>query len=201
MTDLISKLDVLEIPRGDTEKPPLRLDMSKLYIAESRISETRVSNPATASDLMAVFNEASNTGSKYVAWLRYEILRAKRNFDLAKATVMIDKLPTMVSDLKKAGIKDNSDFRAALVDRDPECRMFKDALDTLEATKSFIEAKVKSFERSYWDAKATGKALSEPGLPSLSVPGSSSTSVQGDLGGTQQVSSSLTTSFIGKTKF
>ena len=199
MTDLVNQLQVLEIPRGDLSLPPLQLDMVKLYDAESRISETRTVNAATASELMSVFNEACNTGNKYIAWIKYEILISKKNFDLAKATVIIDRLPDEVAKLKAAGVKDNADFRSALVDRDPDCRAAKDSLDTLEAVKTFIEAKIKSFERSYWDSKENGKRLSEANHPSLSLQlGSVSATPQTlDVLQLEPVSSS----FIGKSKF
>lgn len=208
MTDLVSQVPTLEVPRGDLDSPPLLLDMTKIYQAENRISEIRVANLATAADLQAVFNEACNTGNKYVAWLKYEILRAKRNFDLAKATVMIDKLPLEVAKLKEAGMKDNADFRSAIIDKDPECRSTKDVLDVLEATKTFIEVKVKSFERSYWDTKEHAKKLMgdntippglsvEAGPSSFSVPSSLEQTEQSD----QADSKEATFSFIGVSKF
>jgi len=170
LTDLVNKVEVLEVPRGDLGASPLQLKMAPLYEAELRISETRVSNPATAAELMAVFNEACHTSTKYISWIKYEILRAKRNYELAKATVLIDKLPDEVAKLKEVGIKDNADFRAALVNRDKECRTYKDFLDVLEATKTFIEAKLKTFERSYWDSKENGKRLlSDPAMPNTSI--------------------------------
>lgn len=170
MADLVSQLEVIEVPRGDAKSPPLQLHMKSLYDAESRISETRVSNPATVAELVSVFNGACHISNKYISWLKYEILRAKRNFDLAKASVMIDKLPGHVARLKESGIKDNADFRAALIDTDPECRTYKDTLDVLEAVKAFLEAKLKTFERSYWDSKENGKQLLNGATsPNLSV--------------------------------
>lgn len=157
MTDLVNQINTLEVPRGNIDEGMIRLDMMKIYEAESRISETKVSNPATAAELVSVFNEACNAATKYITWIKYEILKAKRNYDLAKATVIIDILPAEAAKLKDQGQKSNTDFREALISRDPECRKSKDIIDVLEATKAFLEAKVKTFERSYWDAKENVK--------------------------------------------
>lgn len=162
MTDLIIASKILEIPRGDLGLDSLLLDMTKIYEAESRISETRVSNPATSSELTSVFNEACSVSTKYIAWVKYEILKAKRNYDLAKATVIIDKLPDEIAKLKESGLKDNADFRSALIDRDSDCMKYRDISESLEAVKSFLEAKVKTFERSYWDSKENTKKLINP---------------------------------------
>lgn len=162
MTDIVGAHKTLEIPRGDPGLGSLLLDMTKIYEAESRISETRVSNPATSAELTSVFNEACSVSTKYIAWVKYEILKAKRNYDLAKATVIIDKLPDEIAKLKESGLKDNADFRSALIDRDVDCRKYRDISDALEAVKSFLEAKVKTFERSYWDSKENTKKLINP---------------------------------------
>lgn len=166
MTDLISLSTHLEIPRGDAGNGNLSLDMSKIYLAEGRIPETRFSNLATLAELTSVFNEACNVTNKYIAWIKYEILRAKRNYDLAKSTVIIDKLPEEALKLKEFGFKSNTDFRDALITRDKDCATSKDILDTLEATKTFLESKVKTFERAYWDSKENFKRLSSSAMDS-----------------------------------
>ena len=169
MTDLINQAAILELPRGDLNKGSLQLDMSIIYAAESRIAEIRTINPATIADLIATFNEATNVTTKYVSWIKFEILRAKRNYDLAKATVILDKLPAEIARLKESGLKDNADFRSALYARDSECRQTKDIMDALEAAKAFLDAKIKSFERSYWDSKEGVKNLTSAAAPNLSV--------------------------------
>jgi len=159
MSDLLNQSKILEVPRGSLEGLPLQLDMTKLYEAESRMHEITTSNIATVAELKSVFNEACNTGNKYIAWIGGELLNAKRAFDLAKATVILDKLPDEVAKLKAAGLKDNADFRSAMVDRDEECRKVKEIIDVLETVKEFLQAKVKSFDRSYWDSKENAKRL------------------------------------------
>ncbi|RLF66579.1 MAG: hypothetical protein DRN30_01850 [Thermoplasmata archaeon] len=201
MTDLINNLSLLEIPRGDADRGLLQLDMSLIYQAEGRISETRVANPATAAELTATFNEACNTATKYIAWIKYEILRARRNYDLAKATVIIDKLPEEAARMKEAGIKSNPDFREALISRDAECRQSKDIWDALEATKTFIEAKVKTFERSYWDAKENVKKATMASAVATSITANAGYPAPIQDNQVQTLGEPSYGSFIGKAKF
>jgi hypothetical protein len=144
-------------PRGVPGLAPLTLDMSKVYAAESRINETKAVNPMTAPELKATFNEACGITTKYIAWLQYEILMAKKYLALAKAEVILDKLPSKVQELKNAGIKDNSDFREALVARDTSYQNCQNTLYALEAVKALLESKVKTFDRAYWDCKSTAE--------------------------------------------
>lgn len=172
MIDASASNKVLSVPRGGINEPPLQLDLTTIHAAESRIKETRIINSATSAELKSVFNEACNNTTKYIAWVKYEILRAEKAFDLAKATVLIDKLPDMLVEMKKVGIKDNADFRKSIVDRDTECQKMRDILAALEAVKLLLTAKAKSFDRAYWDARNNAEMNSKnPALPGLTMPG------------------------------
>lgn len=143
----------LIVPRGIPGVTPLNLDMSKIYLAESRIQETKAVTPATAPELKATFNEAAAIVSKYIAWVKYEINMAEKYVGLAKAEVIIDKLPEKLKELRERGIKDNADLREALVAQDQQYQDRQNAYFALEATKCLLEAKAKSFDRAYWDCK------------------------------------------------
>ena len=145
------------VPRGIPNLAPLTLDMTKVYIAESRIVETKAVGPATAPELKAVFNEANAIVSKYIAWVKYELNQAQTYIDLAKAEVILDKLPEKLREYKEKGIKDNADLREALVTQDTQYRDRKNAYYALEAVKCLLEAKAKSFDRAYWDCKKDDK--------------------------------------------
>jgi hypothetical protein len=128
--------------------------MKPLHEAENRLSEVRIVSPATAPELTGYFNEVCNLSNKYLAWIEYEIIQAKKNYDLAKATVIleksIDEYERQKIRFKELGVKFNEDFREAMIIKDTECQLRKENVDSLEAVKALIEAKSKSFERAYY---------------------------------------------------
>lgn len=140
------------IPKGKGDGN-FSLDMSRIYLAESRLVETKMVNPATAPELRGTFNEACNETTKFLAWIKYELLVAKKELDLTRAEIVMDKYPEAVKKLREAGMKDNADYRESFVIRDPE---YQDRLNvqlTLEATEKLLKAKAKTFERAYWDCR------------------------------------------------
>jgi hypothetical protein len=146
---MLSGTDLI-IPRGLPDLAPIRLEMQTIYSAEGRLSETKMVNSVTAVELMASFNEASNITSKYLSWVEYEILQAKKTLDLAKATVILDKMPAEAIRLKDSGIKMNEDHRSAMITRDADCQKSLDILNGLEAVKAYLTAKNRTFERGYY---------------------------------------------------
>lgn len=144
---------VLEIPRGGPNSSPISLEMSPIYEAESRLEEIRMVSPETAPELIGFFNVACNTTTKYLAWVEYEILQAEKHFDLAKATVILDKSPDFFIKLKESGIKPNEDMRNALIARDEECQEYLDKLNQLKAVRALLDSKAKSFVRAHNAAK------------------------------------------------
>jgi len=148
---------LITVQRGNPTHGVLSLDMSKVYEVEQRITETRTVNPMTAPELRSVFNEACSLATKYIAWVKYEILNAKKNLDLVRAEILLDKLPSILKDLKDQGIKDSADIRDSIVKRDTEYQTALDVLNTLEATKQLLDSKAKTFERAYWDCRDLAK--------------------------------------------
>lgn len=144
----------LMVPRGNPGQLPLALDMTEVYLAERRLREVSVVNPQKAPELMGFFNDVCNTTTKYIAWIEYEILVAQKQFDLAKATVILEKSPEIYRPLKDTGIKYNEDFRDACVARDPECGKASEKVQFLVATRALLDAKARSFVRAYNAAKA-----------------------------------------------
>lgn len=149
---------MIVIPRGTPNLPPIHLDMTEIYNCENRVYEVRSVNPVTAVELRALFNSAANLSGKYIAWIEYEINMAKKQFDLAKATVILDKAPEEFKRLKDTGIKYNEDFRDALVARDRECQEASDKISHLTAIKAFIDSKLKTFIRSYYSCDSIAQA-------------------------------------------
>jgi hypothetical protein len=144
---------IMEIPRGGPVGSPLSLDMEPIYSGESRLEEIRMVSPETAPELMGYFNVACNTATKYLSWIEYEILQAEKHFELAKATVILDKSPEIFNKLKESGVKPNEDVRNALIARDEECQLYLDKLNQLKAVRMILDSKAKSFIRAHNAAK------------------------------------------------
>lgn len=169
---------ILAVPRGTPGQPNLELELGLLDLAEKRLYEVRLNNPAMAKDLEGLFNEAANTASKYLAWLEYEILQAKKNNDLNRATVIIDKLPAEAAKLKESGMKMNEDYREAFIMRDEACVRSRDVLDSLTAVQALIKASFDTFVRAHYSAR--NKAAESGQTP---VPNFSGTTVGGNFMG------------------
>lgn len=150
----------LVVPRGTPNLPPLKLEMDEIYRAEGRLHEVSIISPMTAPELMGYFNTVCNLTTKYISWIEYEILVAQKHYELAKSTVILDKMPDEVNRYKNNGMKANEDFRNALIARDPECSAFLDKVNQLTAVKSLLENKARSFVRAYnasrsiWERRA-----------------------------------------------
>lgn len=178
---------IITVQRGAPGQPPLSLNMHSIYLAEQRLKETRTVSPMTAPELRGVFNEACYKTAKYIAWIKYEILAAKKNLDLTRSTIILDKLPEELKKIKASGLKDSSDIREAIILRNSEYQERLDILNTLEATKQLLESKAKTFERAYWDCRDIANDKSKiAASPNLSVNSSEVACFDGD--------------FIGKSK-
>jgi len=151
---------LLSVPRGRPNLPPIVMDMTLPYEAERRLSDLRSVSPTNAPELMAVFNEATNLIGKYLAWVEYEYLQAQKTYELARAEVILDKAPEAFKKQKDSGIKFNEDFREALVAKDEECSKALDTLNTIKAIKVLLESKFRTFERSYYAARAIAEKKS-----------------------------------------
>jgi len=151
-------LKTLMVPRGLPNLAPLTLDMTLIYEAENRLFEVSLANPSNAAQLQGYFNNACNLTTKYLAWIEYEILNAKKHFDLAKATVILEKSIEEWNKIKSSGVKYNEDFREAMVSRDSDCQLRLDTLNALIASKSLLESKVKSFTRAYYTCQSVSSS-------------------------------------------
>ena len=145
----------IEAPRGKSGASNMQLNMTRVDLAESRLSEVKTLNIGVAADLKSVFNDAMSDLTRYLALVKYEYLQAKQNMELAKAEALLDKYPEYVrSYLKDAGMKDNSDIRDAFIARDVQYREWQSIINHLEALTALLEAKNKTIERAYWDCRS-----------------------------------------------
>jgi hypothetical protein len=127
----------------------MQLDMAEIYVAEGRLKEVAIVTPRSAPDLMAAYNSSANDISKYLSWVKYERLSAHKELELAKAEVIIDRLPEAAARLRDTGIKPNEDFRAALIAKDPKCSALQEKLNAIDAITALLEGKFWSFIRAY----------------------------------------------------
>lgn len=155
----ISTPRILRVPRGTPSKPELELNMQILDEAERRLHEVRLANPALAKDLEGLFNEAANTATKYLAWIKYEILQAEKNYSLDRATVILEKMPEEAAKLKAAGIKMNEDYREAFIIRDEACSRSLDILNSLKAVQALLEASSETFIRAHYSSRNKEKEM------------------------------------------
>lgn len=162
----------LVVPRGKNGGK-LYLEMAGVYQAEARLRDVALASPGTGPELMGYFNEVANLTTKYLAWVKHEILVAQREYDLAKATAILERAPEEFKKLDGSGIKFNEDFRNAIVTRDPECYAARQTLDSLVAVEALLDAKVKSFVRAYNAARAVmdlrGTVAATPNLSTGSL--------------------------------
>lgn len=151
---------VMSLPRGTPNSPDLKLDLSLLDLAESRLYEVRLNNPAMAKELEGLFNEAANLAAKYLAWIEFELLQARKNLDLERATVLIDVIPLKALELKETGMKMNEDLREAIIMREPAYIKALDTYNSLLAAQSLIKANMDTFVRAHYSARNKDKERS-----------------------------------------
>lgn len=153
MSQLPARNRYLRVRKGTKDLPEersvLELPMDIIDQAEARLHEVRLVSQATATELKGVFNEAANAASKYMAWIEYEILKAKKQLDLDRATVILDKVPEEAKRLKESGVKMNEDMREALISRDEDCQYALDVLDSLKAMKALMDSYYWTFIRAH----------------------------------------------------
>ncbi len=145
----IVKARVLSVPRGTPGKNTLDLDMSMIDQAEVRLPEVGLVSAATRSELQSLYNVAANEAGKYMGWIEYEILRAKKELKKARSNVIMGVGMEEAKKLKELGMKMNEDLREALISRDPICDDLQDRLDALSATKMVLEEHKWSFIRAF----------------------------------------------------
>lgn len=160
---------VLAMPRGTPGLPPIQLDMSLIYEAESRLTDLKSVNQETGVELSAYYTQACNTVTKYLAWLEYELLAAEKHYGLAKATVILDLMPEAAQKLKESGIKVNEDVREAMIAKDITCQSQLERLNMLKAVQKLLEGKMHSFTKAHYLARlAVEKRQGIDPVPNLS---------------------------------
>lgn len=140
---------VLAVPRGLPGLNPLELDMSLIQEADRRLHEVRLVSHATKSELQGLYNQAANEAGKYMGWIEYEILRAKKQLTKDRSNVIMGIAMEKAKELKSLGMKMNEDLREALISQDEKCSESLDRLNSLEAVKVILGESKWSFIRAF----------------------------------------------------
>ena len=133
----------LEIPAFG-KAPALKLDLSAIRLAETRIIEAKTVNPSTYSDLESCYNEAYRDLKRHLSNVGYQIAMADKALELAKANVLLGSYAEHMKDKPK--YQDNSDLRKAFLIRDPDYTAALDRMAQLKAIESNFEGKIKVIE-------------------------------------------------------
>ena len=141
----------------------MELDMSILDEADRRMHEVRMVSHATCKELGGLFNQAANLSGKYLSWVKYELLKAEKNHNLNRATVILEKAPAEAVKLKELGIKLNEDIREALIAKDPDCSLSLDILNSLKAVEALLSSSQWSYIRAYQSADDNAKSRGNSG--------------------------------------
>lgn len=132
--------------------PQVRMDLSSTKEAESRLIEAKTVNPITYSDLEHCFNESYRELKKHMATIGFQITKAEKAVDLAKADVFLDKYPDWiaaeVAKAKEKGVKfqDSADVRDAFLARDAAYQQAMEHLSKIKAMESFMDGKIRVME-------------------------------------------------------
>lgn len=165
---LLSETSMM-LPRGSLEdNTPLILRLEAINKAEKRLGDVRLVNPETAGEMMGSMNLAANDTAKYMAYIQYELLMAKKNFDKRKAILILDEFPEY---LKKNNIKPNEDVREAFIIKDDIAFQLRDRIDCLTAALYGFENKMKSFVRAFNASKTIAESRRSMASAPIMSPG------------------------------
>lgn len=146
--DLQTTLPVPIVPRNGDDA--LRLELSEVHLAESRMEEVAFVTPQKAPELLALFTHSYLLCNEMIAKLSYEETRAEKELSRIRSILLIDRVPGLI---KEKGLTNSADIRNALVEADPEYQAAQDKVDFIHATIELMKGKMKSMEMSFSSVK------------------------------------------------
>lgn len=138
--------DSLKVLKGKPNSGVLSIPLVNIRNAEGRIPEIAAMTPHKAGELLSLFNSVFLEIGGYSKSVELELNLAKQNFNVVKATVLLDKAEDI---FKAKGIKPSADLRQALVDSDPDCQVALQRVSALEAANEYLKMKQKGIEMAY----------------------------------------------------
>ena len=153
----------LQVPRGRKNLSPIRLDLTDVSRAESRISEIARATPIMLPDLITCYTVGLASLAKVIAIVEMESKVAKMELETAEATFTLDFAEGV---LAKKGIKSSVDARQHACRLDPAVREFQEKLDILSTTLTYLYNKKSAIEMAYHGCKKVCDVyLKQPGGP------------------------------------
>jgi hypothetical protein len=136
---------VLEIPAFG-KSPALKLDMTCIRRAESRIIESKRVNPSTYLDLEFAYNEGYREARRHMTAIGYQLALAQKALEEARADVLLGSYADFM--VGKPKYTDNANLREAFITRDPAYSAAYDRVAQLKALESHMDTKIKLFENT-----------------------------------------------------
>lgn len=138
------------IPKGKKGSEYMTVDLSAVYVVESRIPEIQRSTPVTLPELVTVFITGLLQITRIIALVELETKEAKRVLEHTKAVVLLERVEAI---LKEKSIKSSTDTREAAILLDPEYAEAREKYDILTAIQTFLAGKHNAIENAYHGAK------------------------------------------------
>ena len=150
------EMTIIRVPRALDGLEPLTFEMGEIYRDYHRQEEVAMVNSIRAPELLTVFNRNYLTLSRYINILQYEIDVANRRLEEAKAILIIDKLPGLLSEKGLSSPRSplgSEDVRQAFLSQDADYQRFRQLLEILNLHLTNFETYRKGFENSYNSVK------------------------------------------------
>jgi hypothetical protein len=144
----------IKIPAYTGLSEEIKLDMTPIYYAESRLHEQQMVNPSTYGELSYCFNEGYRVCKRHISTLEYQKVKAIRQLEQERSRIVLTVLPDQLKDVSKS--QNNADFRNAIIAQDKAFTECQKRIDALTVIISFMEGRIKVFENS---VKAINKQL------------------------------------------
>ncbi len=138
----------LYYPKADlSQESAIRLDMGRIFLAESRIGEMSIVNAMKAPELEACILQGYLDASDFYSKVELELYTIQTLLDRRKSILLIDKMADLLNEKKlvKSNPSGNSDLRKAIVDLDPEYGILTEKQNHLEALHTYLKGKMMAF--------------------------------------------------------
>ena len=124
----------------------LKLNVSNWHLAKTRMREVQNLVPANYSSLEFTFQEAWRESRRNAIMIGDAIKKAQQNIEEIKADIILTEIPRLLDELPKSA--NNTDFRKAIISKNPEYKQANEHLEKLEALLAHTESNMKVMENT-----------------------------------------------------